>query len=596
MAEAARPAGRSHGAARWRCRAAAHVTAAATLALAVAGCATVPTSGAVQPAIGGNGQPQQYAQLIAVGPRPKWGPEKIVLGFLHASATFTNDHAVAREYLTASLRREWHPGWEATVVAGQPQLATSLPIKNLVLPPGNQVDHVTLTGQRLASLSDSGQYKTSTGAGIYRFKLISKNGEWRIASLPSRRLLLLYESDFVKVYQPHNLYFFSQSGTWLVPDPVFVPQQESDIDLATGLVKGLIARPQGWLAGAAQTRFPAGTTLVGGQVKINGSSAIVNLGGAAAKASAAVLRLMAAQLVSTLASSAYTPSAIQSVQMQINGAVAADTAGPPGAAAHYSHWVPLQPTGRLYFLTSGGVSTLSGDSSRVVTALTQPLHSIAVSPLGGQVAGIAAGKRASRVYSGPLRHVGRLVRRQYSGGSCTSLSWDNRGDVFAAAGNYIWMFPPGADAGVPVVNQFLGSQTITGLQVAPDGVRIAMIVRNGTGTSQVEIGAIRRVNSGLLIGQTVAVGAGITDPSQLAWYGPYNILVLAHPGRHARLYEVPVNGGAYNRIYGVPGAVSITSDGAALALGTAQRTIWTSAGLNGVWQRVATGQSPAYPG
>jgi hypothetical protein len=571
----------------------------AALAFAVAGCATVPTSGPVEPARGGTGQPQLYPQLIAVRPQPKWGPEDIVLGFLHASATFTNDHAVAREYLTPAQSRKWHPGWAATVVAGQPTLHSQVPLRNIVGgAPGSKTDTITLTGQHLATLSDSGQYKSSQGASVYRFTLVRNGGVWRISQLPGpSSLLLLTKPDFVNVYQPRNLYFFTTSGRWLVPDPVFVPQQTTNTVLATGLVTALLAKRQGWLTGATSTRFPAGTTLLGGQVKINGSNAIVNLGGAAAKANNAVRQQMAAQLVSTLASSAYTPSAIQSVQMQINGV--AQTAGLNGVPTAYSWRLPVQSRSQPYFLGGDEVSVLHGGSSRVVANLARPLSLIAISPGSGQVAGIAtAGKKAAAVYSGPLTRSGQLVRRQYDGGSCTSLSWDNNNEIFAAAGQYVWMFPPHDGAAVPVLPSNLSSsQTVTDLRVAPDGVRVAMIVRGGNGTYAMEIGAISRNGAQLQINpKTVVVGAGISDPAQLAWYGEYNILVLAQRGPQARLYEVPVNGGAPTQIQAVHDAVSISSNGTDLVLGTGQGRIWVSDGPNAQWRPAAAGQAPVYPG
>jgi hypothetical protein len=570
--------------------------AVAILALAVAGCATVPTSGAPQLARGSTGQPQVYPQLIAVGPGPKWRPEQIVLGFLHASAAFTNDHAVARRYLTPAMRRKWHPGWAATVVAGQPRLSPSAPLKNIKVPPGSLPVTITLTGQRLATVSDNGQYNPAQGAAAYRFVLVKNDGQWRIDRLPSGRSLLLYESDFDRVYQPHNLYFFTPAGPSLVPDPVFVPQQATNADLATGLVKALLAKRQGWLTGATSTRFPAGTTLLGGQVKISGSGAIVNLGGAAARASALVRREMAAQLVSTLASSAYTPSAIQSVQMQINGVAATATVGLAGTADAYKQDLPREPAGRPYFLGDGGLSLLSGGGNRPVASLAHPLSAIAVAPGDSQIAGISVtGKKVCAVYSGPPRRAARFVRRQIDGGRCTSLSWDSRGEIFVAAGNTLWMLPPGRAGAVPVTN-LIGSQRVTDLRVAPDGVRLAMLIRNPDGTSQVAIGALIRNGVQLSITRELPVGAVITDPSQLAWYGPYSLLVLSRPGPHARLYEVPVNGSTPTRVNAVPGTVSIATDGTALAAGTDLGKIWESAGPNLPWRPAATGYSPAYPG
>jgi len=565
----------------------------AVLALAAAGCATVPTSGRVQPARAGIGQVQEYPQLIAVPPRPGWSQKQIVSGFLHASATFADGHAIARMYLAPPLSTTWHPGWAATVVAEQPQINIAAPRSVHIVGggPATSVAHVNITGQRLATLTDNGQYQTSSGSQVYHFTLVRTDGRWRIRSLPSTTTLLLTKPDFVKVYQAHNLYFFGPTGTLLVPDPVFVPQQATDTDLARGLVTALLDEPQGWLSGATRTRFPAGTRLR--SVKINGSSAVVNLAGAAAKASQAVREDMAAQLVWTLTSSSYSPSAIQSVQLEINGRGQRFQ-----EHQDYSQLVPARPaSGRLYLVSSNGVSALSGSALRPVPGLDYSFSAIAVSPQGSRFAGVvASGKRTSTVYSGALTKAIHLVPRQLNGGTCTSLSFDSRGDIWAAAGKYLWMLPPGKGAAVPVVSRLLASQTITDLRVAPDGVRVAMIIRNQNGASQVAIGAVTRNGAQLSIGPTVAVGAGIPDPAELAWYNAYNILVLAQPGPGARLYEVPVNGGAPGRIQAVPGTISITTNGAEITAATDLGRLVTSSGPDEPWQPVTDGRAPAYPG
>ena len=100
--------------------------------LALAACLTVLAAGVRhragqrpgpggQPAADGVVQGQDYPQLIPVPPGKGWTPVQIVSGFLAANASFANNHAVAREYLTPGQARAWNPGWAVTVVA-QPKL------------------------------------------------------------------------------------------------------------------------------------------------------------------------------------------------------------------------------------------------------------------------------------------------------------------------------------------------------------------------------------------------------------------------------------------------------------------------------------------
>ena len=571
----------------------------AAVALAAAGCATLPTSGNVQQAQAGTGQVQQYPQLIAVGPQPTWQPVEIVSGFLHASASFADGHAVARQYLTPGLSKTWHPGWAVNVVA-TPQFALAPTRPNHIVGVVTPLRTVTLTGQGLATLTDSGQYRTSSGSTSYNFTLVKNDGVWRISQLPSDSSLLLTEPDFANVYTPHNLYFFAQAGRVLVPDPVFVPQPATDTDVAIGLIRGLLAGPQSWLSRAAGTDFPPRTKLL--SVKINGSSVVVNLGGAAAKASRSARANMAAQLVWTFTSPSYSPSFVaQSVVLEINGAEQRLSGGELQLPQFYGDLVPAQRPAPLYFASRGAVSTLTGGGTRTLPGLgVHAFSAIAVSPDGQQFAGaVPSGARACTVYSGPLSGGSLRPLQLASGSACTSLSEDSLGEIWVAAGNLLDVLLAGKAASRLVGTRLPRSDSVTDVQVAPDNVRIAMIIKSPTRQdkwSEVVIGAIRRDDGMPSIGPTVAVGTGIQDPIRLTWYNADNILVLAGPPSRAGLYEVPVNGGESKQILAAPQMISITTDGTELAAGTARGAILWSAGLNAQWQNVGRGHAAAYPG
>src|SRR6202034_983262 len=150
--------------------------------------------------------------------------------------------------------------------------------------------------------TNTGQYLVSSSTQPFNYSLVKVNGQWRIDSLP-RSQLLLTQSDFQRVYQPRDLYFLTQSGNTLVPDPVFVPQQATDTELATGLVQALLQDPSGWLTGAAVTGFPAHAQPLG-QVRIGGQNATVDLGGEHGKP----LKVNQRQLEQMAAQLAWTPT------------------------------------------------------------------------------------------------------------------------------------------------------------------------------------------------------------------------------------------------------------------------------------------------
>ncbi len=310
------------------------VLLAAVLASALASCAAVPTGGGPQKVAGGSGQPQAYAlPMPPPAPQAGWTEDDVVLGFLHASASFAANWAAARQYLANPLRQSWRPRAVTVVVPpSKSNFFVSSPRAATVQGLRTQIAKVTFTGQRLATLTASGQYLYQPDNPVYSFSLVRINGTWLIFGGVPKGVLLLTPTDFQDVYQPSNLYFFAPAtpsvllGQLLVPDPVYAPIQgitrttsASNATLATGLVKGLLRGPGSWLSGAVKSFFPARTTLIGNQVRISGQTAIVNLGGGALKAQSTEIVNMFAQLQYTLTIGAYSAPVAHSVKLEIAG-------------------------------------------------------------------------------------------------------------------------------------------------------------------------------------------------------------------------------------------------------------------------------------
>jgi len=613
---------RRPGSARWRPRA--HrlrlagriAVAAVAVAVTAAGCATVPDSGPVQQvgaAQAGVNQEQDYSQPIPVGPGQGWSPAHIVSGFLAASASFANNHQVAREYLDPAAKHHWQPGWAVTVVSTTPTTTSVLPLPKQLSGQANVVEKVEVSGLRVATLTDTGQYLVSSGSAhsSYYFNLVKVGGQWRIDSLPSS--LLLTQADFQRVYQPRNLYFVAPSGRTLVPDPVFVPQQATNTELATGLVTALLQDPQGWLSGAAVTGFPANSRLAT-EVRINGPNAIVNLRGKAAAATKRQQAQMAAQLTWTLATG---PTAIQSVEVQVNGRPMQVTHSQYQLPQTYQDWLPTQPAAsRLYYVGAGGaVRTLlgvgqpGGSQAGRISAVpgaagatgVPVLTSIAVSRDGRSVAGISGG---TTVYTTGLSSGAKWREWRPPGGDCTSLSWDSHGNLWVAAAGQVWMLPASGAAPTPVSLGLLGGNEVTVFRIAPDGVRAAMIVKGGLSggrKSAVEVAGITRISDSILLGPAVPIGASIPDPVALSWYGADDLVVLAGNTSSAALEEVPLNGGQPTTITTQGDVVSMaaTSPGSStpgIAIGLSDGHIMVSTNLGAFEPTRAVGRAPVYPG
>jgi hypothetical protein len=579
-------------------------TAAVAVAIAAGGCAAVPTSGAVQQfggAVQNGVNPQDYSQPIVQGPGQGWTAQEIVEGFVTANASFAGNHEVAKEYLDPAARQAWNPLWAVNVVSSW---KVSPPINLPKRLTGNQPQQevsVRVTGLQVGTLTAAGLPLPSSGSAkqTVKFTLEKLGGQWRISNPP--QTLLLTQSAFQRVYQPRNVYFLAGSGRTLVPDAVFVPEPDTNTQLAFGLATALLQNPRGWLDGAAVTGFPAKSTLIG--VKINGPNAVIDLGGKAAAANPLQQQQMAAQLAWTLASG---PPSIQSVELEVNGRPLPIRGNQLQLLDAYSNWMPVPSAGSsLYYIGSGGsVKVLSGvgplgsgqlGSANPVPDRLPPLRSIAVSPNGRWIAGISTTGKA--VYAWDLDHKAAPVREwpsPPSSGSCTSLSWDQQGDLWITAGGSVWLLPPGKDSAIPVSAP---AGTVASFQVAPDGVRAVMILSGG---APLQLVAISR-SVGPSLGQPVPIGSGITDPESLSWYDANNVIVLDGSSSGGQLYEVPLNGGSYSAIGSEGNILSVTATSPSgpspnIAVGLANGQIMVSAHQGAFEFTRAAGVAPAFPG
>jgi hypothetical protein len=557
-----------------------------------------------------DGQGQDYLQLIPSPPGPTWDPTQIVLGFLTATASFADHYAIARQYLLPQIQSSWNPGIAVTVVAAPLTVKTTSRPQQQPPAGGTTVAvRVRVSGQQVASLTANGQYLSTQGKTQFTprtFDLVNVNGKWRISNPPSP--LLLDEPDFQRVYQPRNLYFPAVSGQALVPDPVFVPLQATSVDVAGRLVNSLQSNPQGWLSGAAQTAFPAGTRLLG-KVTINAGTATVDLGGAAATARKAVLGQMMAQLLWTLAGPSSGQSAIQSVELETDGhpRQSATWSGGQPQTGQPGLIVPQEPAkAPLYASGSHGVvQLLAGPSPSATLSATPvpgqagdmrvPFGPIAVSPDKGYVAGIT--RSGSAVYYGAIGRGAKLAKWS-RGGGFTSISWDTHDDLWVAGSDGVWVLGP-AGSSSPLGGLPHGS-VISQLRFAPDGVRVAMIVHSSTG-AQLLLGAIERVaGGGVALGSpTVSIGTDVLDPTQLTWYDANNLIVLSASSTGPLLQEVPVNGGSSIPIVTDPDTLSISAAGPAnpLVAGVTRGRLALTSNINGTWgPEENAGLHPTYPG
>lgn len=541
----------------------------------------------------------------------------MVSNFLLASASFAHGHAIAREYLTPAASRLWRPRPPVTILAQTPQV---YPQSGRLSGPDNRTS-VVVRGQELATLDSSGQYlPASSGgaAGQQVFTLESVKGQWRIDGLPSTgsgqvsHELLLPSELFRLVYTPRNLYFYAQPDQLLVPDPVFVPVQSND--LVSTLVTDLFQNPNGWLQNAAVTAFPPGARLTSVQVlpaPPGGKTAIVNIGLPAGTPRSTV-QAMAAQLVWTLTSPTYSPALIQAVKLEINGHL---MPGPAGVIQGLTDYWRYVSHGRrdedLYYLSADGSVRMFGRLAHSVPVPGEagtgrlPLNEVAISPDGQYLAGIAG--PSNTVYTSDLAAAAKEhaapsagnLHSKLTGAGFAAPSWDSGDDLWVAGQVHrsegVWVIPPTGSA--VRVSLPAGMGAVTGLKVAPDGVRVALIVGQGA-AAHLLLGAIVRSGKGISIAHTVPLAPGLSGLSALTWYDEDHLLAITQSSSGARLWQVPVNGDVPTLMSGQPGMVSITAAGSLnpLYLGMSVGRLENSVGLGEPWRDIMAGRDAAYPG
>lgn len=563
------------------------------LLAAATGCGLVPTGGpvmsgrAVQPVdpIAG-----PYVRVLPDGPEPGAAPEQVVRGFLAASASFQNDHAVARRYLAPTVRSEWQPERGVRVYADGSGFGM------LVEQPSKEDAVVTMRADQLATIGSRGQHRAADSESFtVRFRLRTVGGEWRIVSFPQR--LLLTDRDVARAFRTLNLYFFEPDRQVLVPNPIYVAAGNRE-QLATRLTRGLVRGATSWLAPSVRNAFPDGTSLLG-DVNVTDGVATVDLGGAADSAGQQGTARMSAQLAWTLEQ---LPE-VDQIRLEIGGeAVRIQDAG---EVISTEDWASLDPAGtsgtvhaymvrgeRLFVSSQDGPQPAPGPAG----SPDVPVHSPAVS--------LDAKHAAWLSNSGRELHVAEL---RESGDSWTPLagrklrspSWDRYGNLWVVEGgengSTVWMIDAGTDP-AEVTAPDLDGATIRALRVARDGTRVALVAGQGDAT-ELMVGRIERAEGEVRIEGMLPVPTELARVVDVAWRDAEQLAVLGRDVQGVLApYLVDVDGTTVSPAGSVGDMVSIAAAPktpmlAAVEGGAIYRTL-----DNLGWESLGPGTAPVYPG
>ncbi|ALO08794.1 Lipoprotein [Streptomyces venezuelae] len=595
--------------------------------LVVTGCATMPDSGDVQEVKGANLRDSQV-RVYAVAPRENADPDEIVDGFLEAMTSDDPGFTTARKYLTVGAAKTWKPAQSITVLTTAPDREQA----DRNADPDNQGRAYPLSGRKIATVDARHAYQPNSPTkyvqSIHVVQQPSADGkgkEWRIDSLPSG--LVLGEADFLRNYRSVNKYYFASGEDWVVADPVYIRQRQDPVtrmDPVTQTVKALLEGPTNWLKTAVDSQFPSGTELKAGVTSLatdDQSTLKVPLNAKAELVGGEACRRMAAQLLFTLGD--LTSVRVEQVELLKPGGASLCRLG-KGQAAEFAAVRNTVPQENPYFLDEHGklkmlaVQGKETDKPAEVPGPfgsgTTPLTSVAVDRGETRAAGVGSSGRDLFVSSitteqdpQPAVLTSKAAR---PADRLSAPSWDGRGDLWVADRNpaaaRLWMVPDGSGDPVEVRTPWLTEGTrVEALRVSADGVRIALLVKQGERTT-LQIGRVERQQTGAETEVSV-VGLQPAAPrmesvTSVSWAGPSRLVVVGKEAggvQQIRYLQTDGSTSASSVLPGLNGVSSVTApngDAAPVVANSGNDGIVRLApGTN--WQPVVkAGTSPVYPG
>ncbi|WP_455360511.1 LpqB family beta-propeller domain-containing protein [Streptomyces sp. SYSU K21746] len=593
--------------------------------LLLAGCASMPDSGEVRPVQASQGADSQV-RVFGVPPRDGAQPAQIVDGFMEAMASDDPQLATARKYLTKRASSAWKPGSGVTVLATAPGRQ-----------PERSVDkeavgaRFKLTGRKVAGVDERRAYQPQARESVYEehLQLVKDGKEWRIDALPDG--LVLAESDFQRIFQPVNKYYFAAGR--LVADPVYVRQRqdpESRMDPMTQTVKALLDGPTKWLAPVVSSSFPTGAGLKEDTTTLtyDGQNVLrVPLNDKASNVAQTQCTRMGTQLLFTVAD--LTSSRVNQVELlrsdgspmcDVNKALAEVTAHQGSRRADHQYFVDSR-----HRLVRTQVSRDTEGKPDPAEPVAGPLTSaglevstVAVAHDEKRAAAVSMDRRS--LYVASLTTDGPLGKPVLAGAAkqLSAPSWDGRGDLWVAdldpARPTLWRLPGGTGKPQAVDVAGLAGGRVEAVRVSADGVRIALLVSSKDGRRTLQTGRIERPP-----GQEAAAGAvaaaeavavrelrpaapRMAEVTAMSWASRGRLLVVGRESGGLLQVRYLYADGSATPAGNLPGATGVTAIAASedeqlpvVAHSQEDGIVWLPPGAQ--WKTVVEdGSAPVYPG
>ncbi|MEW1866114.1 LpqB family beta-propeller domain-containing protein [Streptomyces sp. NPDC088194] len=592
-------------------------------ALLLAGCASMPSSGEVRKVSEGQrADSDSQVRVFGIAPSPGESASDIVNGFLEATTSSESDFVTAQKYLSKQERHRWKPNTGITVFSGE---LTPREVGGSGRKEGYTT--VTLSATKAAVVDTKHAYQPDHGPFSTSFHLVKENNQWRIDGLENG--LVLSDLDFQRIYHSVNMYYFAKLGpdghpaggssnATLVADPVYLRIQN---DPLVSTVSALLGGPTDWLSPVVTTATPAGTKLEDKGpdhgVSLDDSQQLqVRLDHSADGLRGQRCTELAAQLFATVQAQASAQLASAEVD-HADGSTACKL--PSGEALSYGpenlvganprpYFVEADSQHRLLELTDDGKG-----STPKATPVPGPfgsskayLDSVAVRRDQEAAAGVRSDGRELVVASLVAGQTfGKPVVTSKVRDGLSAPSWDGFDDLWVADRDQdapkLMVLPNGTGEPIEVPVPDLDGR-IQSLRVASDGVRIALVVQQGSGT-RLMLGRIVREGTAQHPEFSVDSLRSLTPAGEhmtsVSWAGASKLVVLdTEPGGAQQIEYISSDGSAGSLPQGVSEATSVaSSENQAMPLLASYNGRVYELPTDSNWKQVSPkGSNPVYPG
>lgn len=491
----------------------------AVLAIFLAGCAGIPTSGPVNAGSALVSTDTSTIEFFPAGPIQDASQEQILRGFLEAASGPQNDYAVAKQFLTPEFQTKWDPNAGVSIDSS---------LRSITMGANNTA---TLKSAVSATIDSTGQYvelpaPTERTVG-YSFAQVS--GQWRLSSAPQG--VILERSIVDLIYRTYPIYFFDPSFRYLVPDVRWFARASA---ATTRITKALLSGPAPWLGsgGAVTTAFPVNSGLVANSVPVLKEIAMADFTSALNVADPTAVLRMKQQLTASLVG----VNSVSAVEMYVEGVplgqgmqVLIDSVTPPAVDS------------RAFVVSDRGAGFLDGD-------FISPVPNISPALAGSYAAvTLSSGNR----YAATLSADGVSLVRPAAGISVV----DSRSGLIAPSidrFNYVWSVPRAAPAEILATSPDGASAkvsvpwpatSVTALEVSHEGARVAILFSDTNGPKLVVASVIRGDNGiPVRLGGVVSLQLPPGSPIDIAWIDATTVAVMNNSGSASVIFSDVVGG------------------------------------------------------